>query len=118
MTAARTRIYGIANCDTVKKARRWLESRHIDYDFHDYRKDGLDADLLQLLESTLGWEEMLNRRGTTWRMLPDTLKDGIDRASALEIMLNNPAIIKRPILSHDGQLSLGFSESSYAEVLG
>lgn len=116
MTTARTRLYGIANCDTVKKARRWLDERQIAYEFHDYRKHGLECELLQSLEAALGWENLLNRRGTTWRKLPETLKNGIDRERALEIMLDNPAIIKRPLLSHGGGLSLGFSDAQYAEI--
>ncbi len=111
-----TRIYGITHCDTVKKARRWLDGHDIGYDFHDYRKNGLDRELLQSLESALGWDAMLNRRGTTWRKLPDSVKDGIDRESALELMLENPAIIKRPILARGADLHLGFSDGQYEEI--
>ena len=116
MTTAKIRLYGIANCDTVKKARLWLDARQITYEFHDYRKHGLQRDLLQSLEAALGWENLLNRRGTTWRRLPAALRDGVDRERALDLMLQNPAIIKRPVLAHGGGLSLGFSEAQYAEI--
>ena len=109
-------LYGISNCDTIKKARRWLQDRDIDYEFHDYRKQGLESDLLDQLIGGLGWEAMLNRRGTTWRALPDTIKDNIDQAGAMQAMLDNPALIKRPILAHSGNLHLGFSESQYEEI--
>lgn len=110
------RLYGIANCDTIKKARRWLESRNIAYDFHDYRKQGLDVELLQSMESELGWERMLNRRGSTWRALPDAIKNSIDLESALQVMLDNPAIIKRPILASNNKLHLGFNDRQYQEI--
>ena len=113
---SRARLYGIANCDTIKKARRWLEGHDIDYDFHDYRKQGLDRETLTSMESELGWENMLNRRGTTWRNLPAELKDSIDRESALQVMLENPAIIKRPILAIDNRLCIGFDDRQYQEI--
>ena len=116
MTTERTRIYGIANCDTVKKARGWLDRHAIAYDFHDYRRDGLDADLLQSLETRLGWDKLLNRRSRSWRELPDSVKTDIDRESALEVMLENPAIIKRPILAYGENLLLGFSDDQYAKI--
>ena len=116
MNADRPRIYGIANCDTVKKARRWLDERQIAHDFHDFRKNGLERDLLQSLESALGWENLLNRRGTTWRKLPESVKNGIDRERALEVMLENPAIIKRPVLVRGTELFLGFDDGRYAEI--
>ena len=115
---SQARLYGIANCDTIKKARRWLESRDIAYDFHDYRKQGLDRELLTSMESELGWENMLNRRGTTWRNLPAGLKDSIDRESALQVMLDNPAIIKRPILANHNRLCIGFDDQQYQEIFG
>lgn len=110
------KLYGIANCDTIKKAKKWLDSRDIAYEFHDYRKQGLDMALLQSLESALGWEVMVNRRGTTWRALPDALKDGIDRDSALQIMLDSPAITKRPILAIENRLLIGFNDQQYQEI--
>ena len=92
-------LYGIPNCDTIKKAKAWLSNHNVEFKFHDYRKQGLDSDQLQSMVSALGWEAMLNRRGTTWRALPNTVKDRIDLESAISVMLDNPAIIKRPILA-------------------
>ena len=109
-------LYGIANCDTIKKARAWLEQHGVDYRFHDYRKQGAEPDLLQPMLDALGWEAMLNRRGTTWRKLPEDIKAGIDSTSALQLMQENPAIIKRPILSTADGLHLGFSDAQYTEI--
>ena len=116
MTTEQTIVYGIANCDTIKKVRNWLGSRDIAYVFHDYRKHGLDAKLLQSLESALGWENMLNRRGTTWRKLPESVKNNIDRDTALKVMLDNPAIIKRPIVANEQQFFAGFDEQQFLEI--
>jgi Spx/MgsR family transcriptional regulator len=113
---ARATLYGIANCDTIGKARRWLEARRVDYEFHDYRKQGLDPALLQSLESELGWEAMLNRRGRSWRQLPDAVRENIGRESALRLMLDNPALIKRPILAAGNALHLGFDAGRYEEI--
>ena len=109
-------LYGISSCDTIRKAKTWLKNRQIEFEFHDYRKQGLEQQLLQSMISALGWEAMLNRRGTTWRTLPDTVKDQIDQASTIRVMINNPAIIKRPILATDKQLHLGFSDQQYQEI--
>jgi arsenate reductase len=109
-------LYGISNCDTVRKARRWLDEHGIDYRFHDVRRDGLDRKMLQDWEQQLGWEQLLNRRGTTWRKLPGAVRDSIDGASALQIMLEQPAIIKRPVLDDNRQLHLGFSAGSYRSI--
>ena len=116
MTSSPAKLYGIANCDTIRKARNWLDSREIVFEFHDYRKQGLDLALLQSMESALGWETMVNRRGTTWRGLPDAIKDNIDRDSALQVMLENPAIIKRPILARDNRFFIGFNDQQYQEI--
>jgi len=111
-----TTLYGIRNCDTIRKARRWLDENGVDYDFHDVRADGLDKKTLAGWEQRLGWEQLLNRRGTTWRKLPAEVRDGIDRASSMRIMLDNPAIIKRPLLALDKQLHLGFSTDNYSDI--
>ena len=115
MTHAVT-LYGIPNCDTIKKARNWLQEHAVEYRFHDYRKQGVDGERLQSMAAQLGWEVMLNRRGTTWRALPDPLKEQIDEASALQLMLDNPAIIKRPILEQHGDLHIGFKPQQYQEI--
>jgi len=116
MTANSPRLYGIANCDTIKKARNWLDSQQVAFEFHDYRKQGLDMALLKSLESALGWEVMVNRRGTTWRALPEADRNNIDRDSALQLMLDNPAIIKRPILASGNRFFIGFNEQQYQEI--
>lgn len=109
-------LYGIANCDTIKKARTWLDRHAVAFEFHDYRKNGLTRKQLQGLADALGWEAMLNRRGTTWRKLPEALKSNIDGDAAIEAMLDNPALIKRPIVDNGGQLYLGYSEAAYEEI--
>lgn len=111
-------MYGIKNCDTIKKARRYLESQQVDYQFHDYRSDGLDADLLQSFIDKLGYSALLNTRGTTWRKLPEEQRNAIDADSARELMLAQPAIIKRPLLCDaSGSMLLGFSEATYQQFI-
>ncbi|MGZ5001306.1 MAG: ArsC family reductase [Methylomonas sp.] len=102
-------VYGIKNCDSVKKARSWLETRQIDYRFHDYRIDGLDAALLQSFIDALGVDAVLNQRSTSWRQLDDAQKQDLTPEKALQLMLAVPTLIKRPILNHEGRLSVGFS---------
>ena len=108
------KLYGIKNCDTVKKARKWLDEAGISYDFHDFKKDGLSPELLGNWEQTIGWETLLNRRGTTWRKLPDEVRDTIGAQSAHDIMLDNPSIIKRPVVDHGGDISVGFNADDWA----
>lgn len=108
-----TTIYGIKNCDTMKKAMRWLNDQGIEYRFHDYRKDGLSKKQLQAWAQQLGWENLVNRRGTTWRKLPEATREAINKTSAIEVMLENPAIIKRPLLDTGKQLILGFDPDTY-----
>ncbi|MBK0468825.1 ArsC family reductase [Klebsiella aerogenes] len=112
-------MYGIKNCDTIKKARRWLETHQIDYRFHDYRVDGLDRELLNTFIAELGWEALLNTRGTTWRKLDESVRAGIDNAdAAAALMLEMPAIIKRPLLCAPGKpMLLGFSEANYEKFI-
>ncbi|MFA9420666.1 MAG: ArsC family reductase [Gammaproteobacteria bacterium] len=111
-----TTLYGIANCDTIKKARAWLANREIEFQFHDYRKQGLDIELLNAWVDELGWEALVNRRGTTWRQLAAEVRDSLDTKSAIEIMLDKPAIIKRPLLVKNGQSYLGFSDEQYSSI--
>ena len=108
-------MYGIKNCDTIKKARRWLDEQQIAYRFHDYRADGLNAALLDTFIAELGWEALLNTRGTTWRKLEEARRERIQNApAAAELMLEMPAIIKRPLLCAPGKpMLLGFKETSY-----
>lgn len=110
-------LYGIKNCDTVKKARRWLETHNIEYRFHDYRADGLSPALLKSAINTMGWEALLNTRGTTWRKLDEARRSTINNAeAATTLMLEMPAIIKRPLLcSAQMPVLLGFSDASYQQ---
>ncbi|AIU73713.1 ArsC family reductase [Hafnia alvei] len=111
-------LYGIKNCDTIKKAKKWLEEQQIAYQFHDYRADGLDAELLRSFIEQLGWESLLNTRGTTWRKLNESVRQSINNAdSAAELMLAQPAIIKRPLLAHNHRMLLGFNPDQYTQFL-
>ena len=111
-------LYGIPNCDTVKKARAWLGERAIACRFHDLRKDGLDDARLQSWIDALGWEALLNRSGTTWRKLPDAQKDGVDAARAKALMLEQVAMIRRPIVEWRGDVSVGFNAADWQTRLG
>ncbi|MDQ7880983.1 ArsC family reductase [Atlantibacter hermannii] len=110
-------LHGIKNCDTIKKARRWLESHQIDYQFHDYRTDGINAEMMHKFTDELGWEALLNTRGTTWRKLDEARRNAVtDAQSAIALMLEMPAIIKRPLLCAPGKpMLLGFNESQYQQ---
>lgn len=112
-----TTMYGIKNCDTMKKARRWLDEHNVAYDFHDYKKEGIDEKTLNQWSKKVGWETLLNRRGTTWRKLPDKVKDNIDEKSAIKIMLEQPSIIKRPVLIKGSKYQVGFSDQEYSDLL-
>ena len=109
-------MYGIKNCDTIKKARKWLEENGVDYQFHDYKKDGLSEAKLDSWLDELGFEALINKRGTTWRKLPDDIKDNIDRDSARAVMLENQSIIKRPLLDTGSQKVLGFKADEYQQL--
>ena len=111
-----TVLYGIKNCDTVKKARKWLDAHGVDYRFHDFRVDGLDAVALRAWVKELGWETVLNRRGTSWRQLDAAVRDNIDERSAIEQMQANPTLIKRPVLDLGDRRVVGFSDPAYAEL--
>lgn len=110
-------LYGIKNCDTVKKAKRYLDSQGIEYTFHDYRTDGIDEKMVNGFIKTLGWESVLNKRGTTWRKLDDSVKESTNEKNVAALLCENPAMIKRPILKHGAALTVGFSEEQYAEQL-
>ena len=106
-------LYGISNCDTVKKARRWLDEQGVAYRFHDVRKDGLDAARLQRWIDAVGWEKLLNKAGTTFRKLPDDQKSGLDAESAKALMLDQPAMIRRPVVEAADVVSVGFSPDDW-----
>jgi len=112
------RLYGIKNCDTIKKARKWLEQHQTDYLFIDYRTDGLTAEQLQEFSTSCGWQQLLNTRGTTFRGLPEADRQDLTEQKALALMLQYPAMIKRPLLEKDGEYYLGFSEKQYQSLLG
>jgi arsenate reductase len=112
-------IYGIKNCDTMKKARAWLDKRGVDYDFYDYKVAGIERERLQRWAKKVGWETLLNRAGTTFKKLPDKEKEGISETKAIALMLKQPSMIKRPVLdAGDGKLLVGFKPEQYAEALG
>lgn len=112
-----TTIYGIANCDTVRKARAFLADQGIDAAFHDYRKSGVPADALAGWVAAFGWEKLLNRQGTTWRKLaPQEQARVVDAGSAMALMQAQPSVIRRPVLQHGGRLLLGFDRSEWASL--
>jgi arsenate reductase len=111
-----TTLYGIKNCDTIRKARKWLDGNGIAYTFHDFRTDGLDKKMLAAWVKELGWEQLINRRGTTWRNLSGEEKDGLTERKAIELMLAHPAVIKRPVLDIDTSRVVGFIEADYKKI--
>jgi arsenate reductase (glutaredoxin) len=111
-------IYGIKNCDTMKKARDWLDKRGVDYSFHDYKTAGIDRERLEGWSKKVGWETLLNRAGMTFRKLPDKDKNGIDARKAVALMLAQPSMIKRPVLDlGGGKLVVGFKPELYSETV-
>ena len=110
-------LYGIKNCDTVKKARVWLEQHDVAYRFHDLRADGLDAARLRGWVKTLDWKTLLNTRSTTWRQLPDADKHELDAVSAIKLMLAHPTLIKRPVLEHGTVVTVGFNATTYSRIV-
>jgi Spx/MgsR family transcriptional regulator len=109
-------LYGIKNCDTMKKARAWLDSHGVSYTFHDYKVSGIDRATLEKWAGAVGWETLLNRAGTTFRKLPDAAKSGLTEAKALKLMLEQPSMIKRPVLERGRTLLVGFDEERYSAV--
>ncbi len=107
-------IYGIKNCDTMKKARAWLDGHGVAYDFHDYKAEGIAKEKLKAWSDKLGWETLLNRAGTTFRKLPEADKEGLTERKALALMLAQPSMIKRPVLDLGGKLLAGFKPEIYA----
>lgn len=112
-------VYGIKNCDTVKKALNWLKANNKVFEFHDYKKEGITTEKLQSWCSQVGWENLLNRRGTTWRKLDEETRNAVtDETQAVNVMLTNTSIIKRPVIEKDGKvLMVGFDEASYSAKL-
>ena len=112
----KTILYGIPNCDTMKKARSWLEAQRIDYEFHDYKKAGIERAKLEAWAGAVGWEVLLNRAGTTFRKLPEAAKANLTEGKAVKLMLEQPAMIKRPVLERGKTLLVGFSPEKYAAL--
>ena len=111
-------MYGIKNCDTIKKARNWLEAHGVAYAFHDYKAEGIDAATLARWSAELGWDKLLNRAGTTFRKLPEADREGLDEARAIALMVAQPSMIKRPLLDLGDRRLLGFKPDLYAEAFG
>jgi len=111
-------IYGIKNCDTMKKARAWLAKHDVAYAFHDYKSEGIDRDRLERWAGVVGWETLLNRAGTTFRKLPDKDKTSITEKKAIALMLDQPSMIKRPVLEAKGKVIVGFKPETYEQALG
>jgi len=108
-----TTIYGIKNCDTMKKAMKWLDEAGIEYHFHDYKKVGVSPELIDGWLSQFAWDELVNRRGTTWRKLDESVRESMDTESAKAVMMENPSIIKRPLLDTGRERILGFKADDY-----
>jgi Spx/MgsR family transcriptional regulator len=113
-----TTLYGIPNCDTMKKARKWLADNGVEYAFHDYKKLGIEKKKLAEWIKAVGWETLLNRRGMMWRKVPDDVKASIDEKSAITLMLETPSIIKRPVLEAKGKVTVGFKPETYEQLFG
>lgn len=111
-------IHGIKNCDTMKKAFRWLEEHGVDHVFHDYKKSGAAREALERWCDAAGWETVLNRRGTTFRKLPEAARENLDRDKAIALMLDQPSMIKRPVLETGKAIEIGFKPERYAEIFG
>ncbi|MDB5946102.1 MAG: hypothetical protein JWQ33_1128 [Ramlibacter sp.] len=110
-------VYGIANCDTVKKARAWLDERGVDYRFHDFRKQGLPLDRVDGWIAAAGWEALVNRKGTTWRKLDSGLRDSVvDPATARDLMAQQPSVVKRPVVEWDGAITVGFDPRRWEQM--
>ena len=113
-----TTIYGIPNCDTMKKARTWLEKHKVAHDFQDYKKAGIDKATLEGWAKKVGWEVLLNRAGTTFKKLPDADKQDVTEKKAIALMLAQPSLIKRPVLDAKGKITVGFKPEIYKALFG
>ncbi len=111
-----TRVYGIPNCDTVKKTRRWLDENGVEYEFHDYKKLGISRDTLEKWCDEHGFEALINKRGTTWRRLDESDKEKLTQKKAVALMHTNTSLIKRPVTERGKTRLIGFDEPQYAEV--
>lgn len=110
-------LYGISNCDTVRKARKWLSERNVDHQYHDFRKDGLDQETVKNWLDSVGMDVLLNKRGTTWRKLPEEEKTDLSDQRLIQLLVDNPTLIKRPVLITDQQILVGFKEADYLSLI-
>ena len=110
-------LYGIPNCDTVKKAQKWLDSHNVSYQFHDFRKDGIDSATVSTWLETLGWDKVVNKRSTTWRGLSDETKTNMNAQLALTEILQQPTLIKRPVVDTGKAILIGFNEQQFQDLV-
>lgn len=111
-----TTLFGIHNCDTIKKAQKWLDKNNVTYTFHDFRKDGLTESMLNDFIQHVDWTELLNKRSTTFRNLDESIKNNLTQESAIRAMLEQPTLIKRPVLVSQGKVTIGYKETTYQEI--
>jgi arsenate reductase len=109
-------LYGISNCDTVKKAKNWLESNNLDYRFHDFRKQGLEPEIIQDWLTQISWDKLLNKRSTTWRNLESEVQQSVNADNIIELLVKNPTLIKRPVLKVNGIINVGFNADTYQGI--
>jgi len=109
-------IYGISNCDTVKKAKNWLDSHNIDYQFHDFRKDGINKDIINGWLNTVAWDKILNKRSTSWRNLDASTQQAINATNVVDLLVENPTLIKRPVLDVNDIITVGFNSDTYQGI--
>jgi Spx/MgsR family transcriptional regulator len=106
-------LYGISNCDTVKKAKNWLETNQLEYSFHDFRKQGLEPDIIQGWLTQIAWDKLLNKRSTTWRNLEPEVQQSVNAENIIHLLVENPTLIKRPVLKVNGIINVGFNIDTY-----
>ncbi|CAI8170546.1 MAG: Regulatory protein MgsR [Cellvibrionales bacterium UBA7375] len=109
-------IYGISNCDTVKKAKNWLDSHNIDYQFHDFRKDGINKDIINVWLNTVAWDKILNKRSTSWRNLDASTQQAINATNVVDLLIENPTLIKRPVMDVNDIITVGFNSDTYQGI--
>jgi Spx/MgsR family transcriptional regulator len=109
-------LYGISNCDTVKKAKNWLETNNIDYRFHDFRKQGLESEIVQDWLNQIPWDQLLNKRSTTWRNLDPEVQQSVNAETVVQLLVANPTLIKRPVLAVNGIINIGFNADTYRGI--
>ena len=109
-------IYGISNCDTVKKAKNWLDSQNIDYQFHDFRKDGINKDIIYGWLNNVAWDKILNKRSTSWRNLDASTQQAINATNVVDLLVENPTLIKRPVMDVNDIITVGFNSDTYQGI--